>query len=75
MSSGHGRSSGQWLALAMVALLSGCALGGPVTDACLVTSPIWISRADVLSDGTARQVLQHNETWADLCGDIRSDGR
>jgi hypothetical protein len=29
--------------------------------------PIYVAEADVLTDGTARQVLAHNRTWAALC--------
>jgi hypothetical protein len=32
-----------------------------------VAQPIYISQADVFTDGTARQILAHNETWARIC--------
>lgn len=54
--------------LASLSLLSACATGGPGTDACGPWRPIYVSRADVLTEGTARQVLAHNETGARLCG-------
>lgn len=39
-----------------------------VVDAgCDWTRPIFVSQFDVLTDGTARQVLAHNETWARRC--------
>lgn len=48
--------------LALLILLASCAGGGgPATD-CAAWRPISVSRADVLTDGTARQVLAHNET-------------
>lgn len=50
-------------------LLSGCATSGLGTDgACSVFAPIWISKEDVLTDLTARQILIHNETGAAVCG-------
>jgi hypothetical protein len=49
-------------------LLSGCATAGRVTDACGPWRPIYVSKADVLTDGTARAILAHNETGAKLCG-------
>ncbi len=52
----------------MAMLLSGCQAPGVVTDSgCLWAGPIYVSRADYLTDGTARQVLAHNETWAKVC--------
>jgi hypothetical protein len=49
-------------------LLGGCSGTGGGTDACGPWRPVLVSRADVLSDGTARQVLAHNETGRQLCG-------
>lgn len=34
---------------------------------CMVSNPIFISQHDVLTDGTARQILTHNELGARLC--------
>ncbi|PWC89850.1 hypothetical protein TSH100_04230 [Azospirillum sp. TSH100] len=52
-----------------LALLTGCATAGPGTEgACAAFRPIYISRADQLSEGTAEQLLEHNETGARLCG-------
>lgn len=63
-----------WTYLAMVAvvmLLSGCATSGPVIEVvdtgCDWTAPILISKQDVLTDGTAEQILIHNETWKRIC--------
>ncbi|CFT46163.1 Uncharacterised protein [Burkholderia pseudomallei] len=40
-----------------------------VTDtACEWTRPIYVSRTDVLSDDTARQILAHNMAGAKNCG-------
>lgn len=56
-------------------LLVSCAsMAGYGTEAqlrqatCSAWAPIYASRQDVLTDGTARQVLQHNETGRRLCG-------
>ena len=39
-----------------------------VTDYCTPWRPIYISKQDVLTDPTARAILQHDETGAKLCG-------
>lgn len=54
--------------LGAVMLLSGCGSGGPAIDPCGAWRPILISRADVLTAETAREILAHNETGARLCG-------
>ena len=49
-------------------LLSGCAnVGQEINGACAWVKPIYISKLDVLTDGTVRQILAHNETWAREC--------
>ena len=58
----------RWIVVPMGMLLASCSATGPVTsEFCAIADPITVSRADVLSDHTARQVLAHNETWARLC--------
>lgn len=54
------------LALATLLLASACQ-SGPATDFCAVVQPVYISRSDVLSDDTVRQILVLNETWERLC--------
>jgi len=39
-----------------------------VDTACRWTKPIYISKSDVLTDGTADQIVAHNETGAKRCG-------
>ncbi len=65
-----------------VSLLSACATSGPATETepqvvtrtrtidtgCDWTRPIYVSKADVLTDGTADQIRAHNETGAGKCG-------
>lgn len=36
--------------------------------ACLAFKPIYVSKNDVLTDGTARAILAHNETGEKKCG-------
>jgi hypothetical protein len=58
------------LLIATVALSAGCATEFPRAGqmVCDWAVPIRPSRADQLTDGTARQILIHNETGARLCG-------
>lgn len=58
----------------LVMLLSGCATNGNVTNqpqiidtSCEWVHFIYISKDDVLTDGTARQILTHNETVEKNC--------
>ena len=53
----------------MVALfVSGCGITGAGIDpGCEWAKPIFTSRDDVLTDGTARAILDHNETWQRVC--------
>jgi hypothetical protein len=52
-------------------LVTACAPTGPVTSGgCEWARPVYVSRSDVLTDGTARQILTHNETWRRVCGDV-----
>jgi hypothetical protein len=44
---------------------------GPATEpsnGCEWVRPIYPSKDDSLTDGTARQILNHNETGKDICG-------
>lgn len=55
--------------LLMAMQLSACAMTGRVTDSyCAIGRTIYISKQDVLTDGTARQILDHNEVGKALCG-------
>lgn len=47
----------------LLILLTGCAGTGAATRlaACGPWQPIYVSKADVLSEETARQILAHNE--------------
>lgn len=54
--------------LGILTLLGGCSAIGGGTDACGPWRPILVSRGDVLTDGTARQLLAHNEAGRALCG-------
>ena len=51
-------------------LLTGCGITGPariVDTGCSWTRPIYVSKADILTDQTAVQILAHNETGAKRC--------
>ncbi|WP_455182927.1 hypothetical protein [Azospirillum palustre] len=53
----------------LLVLLSGCATSGAGTEGgCAAFRPIYTSRADMLTDGTAEQLLAHNLTGVQLCG-------
>lgn len=60
----------------MAPLLISCVTTGCVTaksepappDYCATAKPIYIGKADVISDATAREILEHNETGRTLCG-------
>ena len=52
----------------LLTCISGCATNSRVIDtSCAWTRPIMVSRQDVLTDDTARQILSYNETWERLC--------
>jgi hypothetical protein len=53
--------------LGSLILLAGCSIGGAATS-CGPWKPVLVSRGDVLIEGTARQLLAHNETGRRLCG-------
>ncbi len=48
--------------------VSACANAGSGTNYCAIAEPIYISKQDVLTDTTAREILVHNEVGASLCG-------
>ena len=54
--------------LAILTLLTACETAGPATDGfCAVSSPIMVSKRDSLTEGTARQILAHNEYGKKKC--------
>lgn len=50
----------------MLALLASCATSGVATE-CVWAKPILISRADVLTPGTAGQIVAHNRKVEEFC--------
>jgi hypothetical protein len=63
------RSTAILAACLTAALLTGCGTSGAGTKAgCEWVKPIYVSRTDALTDGTARQILAHNESWKAVCG-------
>ena len=55
-------------AVTLPLLLTGCGTNGTVTGDCAWAEPIYIGDADDLTDETARQILAHNQTGAEICG-------
>jgi uncharacterized lipoprotein YajG len=53
--------------LASLILLTACASGPATEGFCATAKPIMVSRSDVLTDGTARQILAHNEYGERVC--------
>jgi len=56
--------------LVLIALLAGCK-SGPATEpsnGCEWIKPIYPSKDDSLTDGTSRQILNHDETGKQICG-------
>lgn len=52
----------------LMTCVSGCSVNGHVIDtSCAWAKPIILSKRDILTDNTARQILAHNETWERLC--------
>ena len=54
--------------LLIAALLSSC-VSAPAIDSCAWVKPIYVSRSDVLTPGTAGQILAHNRSWEQFCKD------
>lgn len=57
--------------IAGAATVSGCSLSKQirtVTDYCTPWRAIYPSRQDVLTDGTAKAILAHDQTGEKLCG-------
>jgi hypothetical protein len=43
-----------------------------VSDLCSNVKPIYISKMDVISDGTLRQIFEFNSVYEKLCGDEKT---
>jgi hypothetical protein len=54
--------------LAFTAALFGCTTVAPAIDSCVWVKPIYVSKQDVLTDGTVAAILAHNEKWQEICG-------
>jgi len=49
-------------------IVSACATSGAAIDSgCEWAKPIWLSQADVLTEPTETAILEHNETWEQVC--------
>lgn len=51
-----------------VMLCAGCATNGVENSYCSIAKPIYITQGDELTDDTAREILDHDEVGAKLCG-------
>lgn len=56
------------LSLILMTFVSGCASFAG-TSGCSVFGIITVSKDDVLTDQTARELLAHNETYISVCGE------
>ena len=58
------------LALAPSLMLAGCSGHIPAIDAaaCEAWQPVWISRKDMLTEGTAKQIAGNNASREAWCG-------
>ena len=61
------RWNGKWLLPGLLLAVSACSSVGPATNECVWVKPIYVSKADVLTEGTVEQILRHNETWERVC--------
>lgn len=55
------------LLLSLLMFSSACATNGPAISECSWVKPIYISKSDTLTDGTASQILGHNQKWKAIC--------
>ena len=60
----------KWCSLAILPCLLGCEAPTPAinTTWCKQDNIITVSKADVLTPGTAREILLHNEQGTAICG-------
>ena len=55
--------------MATMLSLAGCGTSGSAINAgCEWIKPIFVSKDDVLTPGTARKILEHDEAWETNCG-------
>ena len=59
-----------WLSVPVMASLTSCASGGPVTAnaGCEVFKPIYFQDADQMTRATEKAIIRHNEVGAKICG-------
>jgi hypothetical protein len=58
----------QKLAACLIATsMSACASGRVIDTACSWVQPIMVSREDVMTADTKRQIIVHNEKWERVC--------
>ena len=59
---------GAMLALVTMLFASGCSLVGAASDPCAGWKPILVHEDDHMTPLTERQILDHNEHGATICG-------
>jgi hypothetical protein len=62
------RLSARLLLVSLTLAVSACGTVGPAIDSCVWVKPIYVSKQDVLTDGTVAAILAHNEKWQEICG-------
>lgn len=62
----NGRTMRVAVLIGTLTLLTSCTNAGSGTS-CAWMRPIYISKDDVLTEGTARAILGHNEAWTAVC--------
>ena len=55
------------MVLTLALLVSACSAVGPV-NSCDIFGAVYLSKDDVLTDDTVRQIYKHNETGKEVCG-------
>jgi len=55
------------IVLLMTLSISSCVSVGASKNNCSWVQPILLEEKDTLTTGTARSILLHNETWAEIC--------
>jgi len=55
------------MVLTLALLVSACSVVGPV-NSCDIFAAVYLSKDDVLTDDTVRQIYKHNETGKEVCG-------
>lgn len=47
--------------------LTACSTSGTRSSGCDWVKPLYVDKADLLSQDTKRAILLHNQNWSDIC--------